>query len=65
MTTTLAPLFFEVIQTALPEGVLLNIKPHSDEDDKLRYIPDLTLNELKAQLVDLGGPTVEKKKKRK
>nr|CAG4638893.1 EOG090X0MUO [Cyclestheria hislopi] len=53
--TTVAPLFIEIIQTALPEGVELNIKPHKPEDDEVRYVPDLELKGLKSQLEELSN----------
>lgn len=61
LPTTKAPIFFQVLQTALPEGVNLNIKEHEYEDENVRYVPDLELKELKAQLDELGGPSTKKR----
>nr|CAG4650682.1 EOG090X0MUO [Sida crystallina] len=61
---TKIPLFLEVIQTALPEGVELNVRPHNEEDESDRYIPDLELLQLKEELTDLGGPSTASKKKK-
>nr|CAG4642972.1 EOG090X0MUO [Evadne anonyx] len=57
LPSTKAPIFFSVIQTALPEGVRLDINHHSPDDELVRYVPDLELNQLKSALVDLGGPS--------
>lgn len=59
---SLTPIFFEVLHNSLPEGVRLNIHPHEEADDEIRYIPDLELNELKAQLEDMQNPNKGKKK---
>ncbi|KRX50092.1 Sorting nexin-6 [Trichinella britovi] len=38
-------LLIDIIKTDLPEGVTLNIKPHTAADEEYRYIPDLELKE--------------------
>lgn len=60
LETTKAPLFFHVIQAALPEGVKMTVKPHDEIDEEQRYLPDLELTQLKNELDALGGPTVSK-----
>lgn len=63
MQAPILPLFVRLIQTALPEGVTLSVLEQNDEEDEKRYMPDKDLMELKAQLDDLGGPTISSKKK--
>merc|ERR1712189_158148 len=57
LLSTKAPIFFSIIQTALPEGVKLNINHHHTDDELARYVPDLELNQLKLSLVEMGGPS--------
>ncbi|XP_042885705.1 uncharacterized protein LOC122261935 [Penaeus japonicus] len=57
----LAPLFMEVAQAGLPEGVNLTFQEHIPEHTEVRYIPDLELKELRKQLDLLGGPSKTKK----
>merc|ERR1711911_143104 len=57
LLSTKAPIFFSIIQTALPEGVQLNINHHSPDDELVRYVPDLELNQLKVSLEEMGGPS--------
>lgn len=52
-----APLFLEVVQAGLPQGVELNVHEHQPEHTEIRYIPDLELRSLYNQLSDLGGPS--------
>lgn len=61
MPTTKAPLFFHIIQAALPEGVRMTVKPHDDTDEELRYVPDLELTQLKNELDAMGGPSKSKR----
>nr|SVE84060.1 EOG090X0MUO [Daphnia pulex] len=61
LPTTKAPLFFHVIQAALPEGVRMNVKLHDDTDELLRYVPDLELTQLKSELDAMGGPSKSKR----
>nr|CAG4637552.1 EOG090X0MUO [Ceriodaphnia reticulata]SVE73355.1 EOG090X0MUO [Ceriodaphnia reticulata] len=63
LPTTTAPIFFTIIQAALPEGVEMKVKPHEDVDEELRYVPDLELKQLKSELDALGGPTISKSKR--
>lgn len=63
MPTTIAPIFFHIIQAALPEGVRLNIKLHDDADEELRYVPDLELKQLKNELDALGGPSISRSRR--
>nr|CAG4645986.1 EOG090X0MUO [Lynceus sp. MCZ IZ 141354] len=57
---TTGALFFELVQTALPEGVELNIKPYEPTDETVLFVPDLELKALKAELEVLGGPSKKK-----
>jgi len=49
----------------VPEGVTIDVHEHQSEHELIRYIPDLELKDLKEQLTDMGGPSQEKKKKKK
>lgn len=60
LSSILAPLFMEVIQHGLPEGVELSVHEHLPEHSEVRYIPDLELKELRARLDELGGPSKSK-----
>lgn len=55
------PLLLRVAQSALPEGVTLNVVEHSEDDEEIRYVPDRELLELKVQLDDMGGPMTKKR----
>ncbi|KAK8732516.1 hypothetical protein OTU49_006794, partial [Cherax quadricarinatus] len=57
LTSVMAPLFIEVIQAGLPQGVKLTVQEHIPEHTQVRYIPDLELRDLHKQLTDLGGPS--------
>lgn len=61
LPSTVGSVLFEVLQTALPEGVSMTVHEHKEEYEETRYIPDAQLLELKSQLEELGGPTVKKK----
>nr|CAD7570476.1 unnamed protein product [Timema californicum] len=61
LPSTVAPVFLEVIQAALPEGVSLSVHEHTQEQEELRYIPDSQLLELKTELDTLGGPSTKRK----
>lgn len=56
------PLFIEVLQNSLPEGVQLVVHPHKEEHETERYIPDLELKALRQELDDIGNPLAKKKK---
>ncbi|XP_068220787.1 large ribosomal subunit protein mL48 [Palaemon carinicauda] len=60
LSSILAPLFIEVIQHGLPDCVDLHVQEHLLEHSEVRYIPDLELKELRAQLHDMGGPSKSK-----
>lgn len=47
---TLIPLLLETLQTNSPEGVNLTIKLPTDEEHDFRYVPDIMLNSLEAEL---------------
>ncbi|XP_045614399.1 large ribosomal subunit protein mL48 isoform X2 [Procambarus clarkii] len=55
LPSIMAPLFIDVIQAGLPQGVELTVLEHMPEHTKVRYIPDLELKDLQKQLGDLGG----------
>ncbi|XP_042231868.1 39S ribosomal protein L48, mitochondrial-like [Homarus americanus] len=57
LPSTMAPLFIEVVQAGLPQGVEINVHEHMPEYTEVRYIPDLELRDLYKQLYDLGGPS--------
>jgi large subunit ribosomal protein L48 len=61
LPSTVGSILFEVLQTALPEGVSMTVHEHKEEYEEIRYIPDVQLLELKSQLEELGGPTVKRK----
>ncbi|KAK4029206.1 39S ribosomal protein L48, mitochondrial [Daphnia magna] len=63
LEATKAPIFFHIIQAALPEGVKLTVKLHDDMEEEHRYLPDLELTQLKNELDSLGGPTTSKGKR--
>lgn len=61
LPSTIGSIFFEVLQTTLPEGVTMTVHEHKEEYEELRYIPDVQLLELKSQLQELKNPNVKKK----
>jgi large subunit ribosomal protein L48 len=61
LPSTIGSIFFEVLQTALPEGVTMTVREHKKEYEELRYIPDVQLLDLKSQLEELRNPYVKKK----
>lgn len=58
-------IFIEAVQTALPEGVNLEVHVHTKEHEEARYVPDLELKELEKTLEEMGGPREMKPLKRK
>lgn len=61
LPSTVGSIFFEVLQTALPEGVTMTVHEHKEEYEELRYIPDVQLLELKSELEKLRNPNVKRK----
>ncbi|KAI1304256.1 39S ribosomal protein L48, mitochondrial [Halotydeus destructor] len=59
MTSRQAPLLIGIVQQAKPAGVTISVHPHDDEQDLVRYIPDLQLEELEKELEDWKRPTAE------
>nr|CAG4643668.1 EOG090X0MUO [Ilyocryptus agilis] len=57
LEATIAPVFFHIIQAALPEGVRMTVKLHESADEEVRYVPDQELKQLKTELESIGGPT--------
>jgi len=60
LPSTISSVFFEVLQTALPEGVSMRVHEHKEEHEEVRYVPDVQLLELKSQLEDLGRSSKKK-----
>jgi len=60
LPSTVGSVFFEVLQTALPEGVSMTVREHKEEHEEVRYVPDVQLLELKSQLEDLGRSSKKK-----
>lgn len=48
------------MEASLPMGVTLNIIPHEEYYEEMRYIPDTELKQLKQELDDMGGPLKKK-----
>ncbi|KAK2177758.1 hypothetical protein NP493_581g00008 [Ridgeia piscesae] len=59
---TMVPLFLEVVQQNLPEGVSMAACEPETEEDKYRYVPDVILEELETQLEELDKAKEERKK---
>jgi len=53
MPEPILPIFTEVIQAGLPEGVKVNLDYFDDEHENVRYIPDYKLLELRQELADV------------
>lgn len=47
----------ELLQGLAPPGVTCTVNYHTEEDEKVRYIPDLEMKALQNQLEELGGPS--------
>ncbi|ESN99014.1 hypothetical protein HELRODRAFT_162491 [Helobdella robusta] len=63
LPSTLAPIFFEVLNTNLPPAVSLVISPPTEEEEDYRYVPDLALLELQAEIAKIEKAKEERKKK--
>lgn len=63
LSSTLAPILIELLQTNIPAGVQMTIKQPDPEEDEFRYVPDLTLLELKAEVAELEKVREDRKKK--
>ncbi|XP_057671966.1 39S ribosomal protein L48, mitochondrial [Diorhabda carinulata] len=61
ISTTQLPLVIRAIEASLPAGVTVQIRPHEDSDEEVRYVPDVELNTLKSELEEMGGPSKTKK----
>ncbi|KAG5889273.1 hypothetical protein JTB14_007035 [Gonioctena quinquepunctata] len=55
------PLVMRAIEASLPAGVTLEIRPHEEADEEVRYVPDKELHSLKQELDELGGPSRTRK----
>ncbi|XP_050422195.1 uncharacterized protein LOC126834369 [Adelges cooleyi] len=51
--STKLSLLIEVIEDSLPAGVSVSVHPHTEEHEKLKYIPDSELKQLKDQLDEI------------
>lgn len=60
LPSTIGSIFFEVLQTVLPEGMSMTVQEHKEVHEEVRYVPDVQLLELKSQLEDLGRPSKKK-----
>jgi large subunit ribosomal protein L48 len=63
LKSTLAPTLFEVLQLNTPAGIQVSVKPPTPEEEEFRYVPDLTLLELKSQIAELEKAKEDRKKK--
>lgn len=54
------PIIIRAIETCLPPGVKVYIRPHEESDEENRYVPDRELNTLKEELESMGGPLKKK-----
>ncbi|XP_014274618.1 large ribosomal subunit protein mL48 [Halyomorpha halys] len=61
LPSTVAPIFFQLIQAAQPQGTIIEVHEHLNEHEIIRYIPVHELIQLKTQLTELGGPVTKKK----
>jgi len=60
---TLVPLLLETLQLNSPEGVNLTIKHPTEEEHDFRYVPDVMLNSLEAELDAMKQAREDKRKK--
>ncbi|XP_018018993.1 probable 28S ribosomal protein S10, mitochondrial [Hyalella azteca] len=58
MPSLVLPVLLEVLQAGLPEGVELYVDHHSEEAEKIRYVPNKELRELQQELKDVHNPPV-------
>jgi len=63
LSSTLAPILIQLLQSNMPAGVQMTIKPVDEEEESFRYVPDLTLMELHSQIADLDKAKDDRKKK--
>ncbi|KAL5007959.1 hypothetical protein ScPMuIL_013540 [Solemya velum] len=61
--STMLPIFLEVVQTHMPEGVELKIGEPNDDEEEFRYVPDKQLQELHAELDEIDAQREDRKKK--
>ncbi|XP_023012954.1 mitochondrial ribosomal protein L48 [Leptinotarsa decemlineata] len=55
------PLVLRTVEASLPAGVSVEVRPHEEADEEVRYVPDKELHSLKQELDDLGGPSKTKR----
>ncbi|KAJ8984572.1 hypothetical protein NQ317_006034 [Molorchus minor] len=60
VSTLQLPIVLRMLESSLPAGVTVNVKPHDPSDEEVRYIPDSELITLKDELDTLGGPKSKK-----
>lgn len=58
--STTFPTLLRLLEASLPEGVTLQARPHMDEYDEVRYVPDQELKQLKTQLDDIAQARIKK-----
>jgi ribosomal protein S10 len=56
LTVAQVPLLIEAIQQAKPAGVVISVHLHTEDDTIIRYIPDLALEKLEAELKEWKQP---------
>jgi len=63
LLSTTAPILIQLLQANMPAGVEMSIKPVDEDEEQFRYVPDLTLLELQAQMAELDKVKEDRKKK--
>lgn len=56
LSAKLAQIYVEILQSSMPPGVILDIHPHSEEHESIRYIKDSQLDVLRAELEEWHQP---------
>lgn len=46
----------QAVEAAIPTGVTVNVVPHEEDHEEIRYVPDHELIKLKQELDHMGGP---------
>ncbi|KAF2891605.1 hypothetical protein ILUMI_14568, partial [Ignelater luminosus] len=49
-------ILLQAVEAAIPAGVTVNVVPHEEEHEEIRYVPDHELIKLKQELDHMGGP---------
>lgn len=61
--STTLPLLLDILQQHQPEGVTVAVAEPDPDEEELRYVPDLILQELQLQLGDIEQAREDRKKK--